>query len=304
MKEARWSKWALGIYFALFVVFLYGSMIVMAAISFSGPQGGISFPIKGASFQWWQALWDESVPGSKAAQISPAALRSIYLGLATAAVTVFLALTLSMAFRRRFRGDGLLFFLVLLALMTPGFLLSLSTSFFWDTLGVLPSLWKTALGTNVVWALPFGFLIMIAVWNRYNDSVDEAARDLGANARKTFGEVTLPLVWIGLFATALFGFTLSWNEYDRTALVIASGEITLPIQIFAFTVGSVIRPDLYALGTATTLVTLLVVLIAVLIAAIRFRRRGTGVALETRIKEELGEVTGAEDSTGFGVRTK
>ena len=294
MKEARWSKWALTIYFALFVIFLYGSMIVMGVLSFNGPQGGISFPLKGASFQWWRALWDETVPLSKAAQIAPAGLRSIYLGLVTGAVTGILALTLSLAFRRRVRRDGLLFFLMLLALVTPGFLLSLGNSFFWDTFGTLPSMWKTALGTNVVWALPFGFLVMIAVWNRY----EEAARDLGANARKTFREVTLPLIWTGLFACFLFGFTLSWNEYDRTALVIASGEATLPIQIFAFTVGSVIQPDLYALGTATTAVALLVVLLGIVFAAIRIRRRGAAVALETQVKEELGEVTGTEDRVG------
>jgi len=94
-----------------------------------------------------------------------------------------------------------------LATMTPGFLLSLGTSFFWQWMDLRPSLWTTALGTNVIWVLPFGFLVMIAVWNRYDDSVEEASRDLGTNAWTTFREVTLPLVWIGVFGTFLFGFT-------------------------------------------------------------------------------------------------
>ena len=303
MKEARWSKWALAIYFALFVVFIYGSMIVMAVLSFNGPSGGVSFPLEDPGFQWWRALWADDVPGSKANQIRPAAATSIYLGLAVGAITTILALTLSMAFRRRFRGDGGLFFLVLLALMTPGFLLSLGSAFLWNTMDILPSLWKTVLGTNVVWALPFGFLVMLAVWNRYDNTVEESARDLGANASKTFREVTLPLVWTGLFGCFLFGFTLSWNEYDRTALVIASGENTLPVQIFSFTVASVIRPDLYALGTATIAFALLVVSIALVFASIRLRRRGR-VARETQIQEELGEVTGGKDLTDMAARAK
>ena len=140
-----------------------------------------------------------------------------------------MAFTLSMAFRRRFRGDGLAFYVILLALMTPGFLLGLGTQIFWKTMGEQTSLWHTALGTNTVWGIPFGFLVMVAIWNRYDDHIDEAARDLGASAARTFGEVTLPLVWTGIFGAFLFGFTLTWNDFDRTVLLVLDN--TLPLQI-------------------------------------------------------------------------
>ena len=302
INEGRWSKRLLAIYFVIFLIFLYGSMLVMAVLSFNGPQGSISFPLKGSSFIWWETLFNSDLPGSKADQIRDAAKNSLYLGLASGAVTVVLALTLSMAFRRRFRGDGLLFFLVLLCLMTPGFLLSLGTSFFWRWMGFAPDLWKTALGTNVIWALPFGFLVMIAVWNRYEDAIEEGARDLGAGAITTFREITLPLVWTGLFGTFLFGFTLSWNEYDRTALFLTGGDSTLPIRIFSFTVGSVIRPDLYALGTGTTAVALIAVAVGVVFALIRLRRRAAKVEHETQVAEELGEMAGTDDSASMASR--
>jgi putative spermidine/putrescine transport system permease protein len=152
-----------------------------------------------------------------------------------------------------------------------------------------------AIGTGVVWGLPFGFLVMVAAWNRYDVRVEEAARDLGASSTRTFREVTLPLVWTGLFGAFLFGFTLSWNEYDRTALVIASGALTLPIQIFALTTGSVIRPDLYALGTATTLFIL------------SRRLRAAPASHDVQVAEELGEVEGLElppDTAAGGARAK
>ena len=47
-------------------------------------------------------------------------------------------------------------------------------------MGEPPSLWKTALGANVIWGIPFSFLVMLAVWNRYDRRIEEAARDLGA----------------------------------------------------------------------------------------------------------------------------
>ena len=68
---------------------------------------------------------------------------------------------------------------------------------------------------------------MLAVWNRYDEHIEEAARDLGANVATTFREVTLPLVWTGIFGAALFGFTLTWNDFDRTVLLVLDN--TLPL---------------------------------------------------------------------------
>src|SRR4029079_14678249 len=164
-----------------------------------------------------------------------------------------------------------------------GFLLGLGTQIFWKSLGEETSLWRTALGTNTVWGIPFGFLVMIAIWNRYDDHIDEAARDFGANAARTFGEVTLPLVWTGIFGAFLFGFTLTWNDFDRTVLLVLDN--TLPLQIVGLIQASAIRPDLYALGTATTLVTLALIFSVLIVVTIRLRLRGRRVE---RVEEELG----------------
>jgi putative spermidine/putrescine transport system permease protein len=281
MRRGRWTKRILAVYFLLFLLFLYGPMIVMAALSFQGPQGAVTFPMRGLALHWWEEL----VNGSRAETIRETAIRSLELSIVSGLVVAVLAFSLSMGYRRRFRFDGALFYLIMLALMTPGILLSLGTSFYWTYLETQTSLWQTALGTNVVWGLPFGFLIMVAIWNRYDNAVEEASRDLGAGGLRTFREVTLPLVWTGLLGAFLFGFTLAWNEYDRTALL-AAGENTLPLEIFALTVGSVIRPDLYALGTATTVVSLIAVGIFLVGAAIVLRRRGR----QARPQAELGEL--------------
>lgn len=280
MRQGRWTKRILAVYFVGFLLFLYGPMIVMAALSFQGPQGAVTFPMRGLGFYWWNQLID----GSRSDSIREAAIRSLELSAVTGVVVAILALTLSMGYRRRFRSDTALFVLIMLALMTPGLLLSLGTAFFWEFMNQSTSLWQTALGTNVVWGLPFGFLIMVAVWNRYDNAVEEASRDLGAGSVRTFREVTLPLIWTGLLGAFLFGFTLAWNDYDRTALL-AAGANTLPLEIFALTVGSVIRPDLYALGTATTAVSLIAVVVFLIGASIILRRRGR----QPRASDELGE---------------
>ena len=292
----RIGTWGLATYFLIFLLFIYGPMIIMAVLSFQGRYGGITFPFRGP-FQgsWWQSLVDANVPGSKADEISRSAVQSLKLSAAAGAVTSLMAFGLSMAFRRRFRGDGIAFYLIMLALMTPGFLVALGTQLFWKSISWPTSIWPTALGTNTIWGIPFGFLVMLAVWNRYDDHIEEASRDLGANQMTTFREVTLPLVWTGIFGCFLFGFTLTWNDYDRTALLLNGSEaVTLPIQIFAQTQFSAIRPDLYALGSATTGLSLLVILAALAIAMIRMKLAAkSGGPEKAAIRaEETGEVAG------------
>jgi putative spermidine/putrescine transport system permease protein len=289
-----WAKWGLGTYFVIFLIFMYAPMILMGILSFQGVFGSITWPFRGpVSIEWWKSLWDENIPGSHAAEIRESGKVSLWVSIASGLLVAFIAFTLSMAFRRKFRGEGASFYLIMLALMTPGFLLALGTQLFWSWMGSAPSLWKTALGANVIWGIPFGFLVMLAVWNRYDEHVEEAARDLGADQKRTFREVTLPLVWTGVLGCFLVGFTLTWNDYDRSILLVSGSETqTLPLTIGGLTFTGAIRPDLYALGTATTLVSLLAIVMLLGVAAVRLRvsgRRTTPAA-----EEELGVAEGLD----------
>jgi len=286
-RRMDWAKWGLGVYFLIFLIFLYAPMALMGVLSFQGVFGGVTFPFRGpVSGDWWKSLFDASIPGSHAEDIRASGKQSLWVSLVAGAVVSVLAFTLSMAFRRRFRGDGVAFYVIMLALMAPGFLLGLGNQLFWRFLGETTSIWKTALGANVIWGIPFGFLVMLAVWNRYDEHIEEAARDLGANQARTFREVTLPLVWPGVFGCFLFGFTLTWNDYDRTVLLTSGFDTaTLPVQIYGLTFSQAIRPDLYALGAATTLVSLLAIALMLVAVTIRLRFRGAPVQ---RVEEELG----------------
>jgi putative spermidine/putrescine transport system permease protein len=300
-RRIDWSKWGLGTYFLIFMVFLYAPMILMAILSFQGQFGQLTFPFKGPlSLDWWRSLYDENAQPFHAADIRTAAANSLYLSLTAGAIVSFLAFTLSMAFRRRwrFKSDAGGFYLIMLALMTPGYLLAVGTQLFWAKLGKEPGIWETALGANVIWGIPFGFLVMVAVWNRYDQRIEEAARDLGADQKRTFREVTLPLVWTGIFGCFLFGFTLAWNDYDRTILFQNASTDTLPLTIGGFTFTGAIRPDLYALGTATTLVSLFAIALLLVVAAVRLRFFGRPAA--PKIEEELGVAEGLDTAASAG----
>ncbi len=264
--KRAWIKTGFSVYYALFIVFIYGPMIAMFILSFQGRRGGTSFPMRGFGLYWWNKLIEPSTVGD----LQGALGRSLVLALIVMMICALFSTMLAMAFRKRFIGSGVLFYTVMAGLMVPGILLSLGLASFLRQIGIPPAWYSSALGVHVVWALPFGFLIMMAVFNRFDSSLEEAARDMGADEWTVFKEVTLPLITPGIVAAGLFGFTLSYDEFARTTLL--SGEFnTLPLDINA-SMTQRIRPTLFALGTASTLFSLAMIGLFLAIYSILYRR--------------------------------
>ena len=303
LKQRRdWAKLGLAFYFALFLFFLYIPMILMAILSFQGPTGQLTFPFRGPfSLDWWRTLYDSNVFNTIADDVSASGRQSLWLSLAAGVLVAVFGFSLSIAFLRRWRlkSDVIAFYILMLALMTPAFLVGLGNQLLWRFIGETPSLWYTALGANVIWGIPFSFLVMLAVWNRYDRHIEEAARDLGANAVTTFREVTLPLVWTGVFGSFLFGFTLAWNDFDRTVLLQNGYQVQpLPILIGTWPSSRPILPNLYALGAGTTAVTLILILVVLVVITLRLRVAGLRGAPVRRVEEEFGEEVGGRMRLG------
>jgi len=132
-------------------------------------------------------------------------------------------------------------------------------------------LFSSGLGAQLTWTLPFGLLIMFAVFNRFDPSYEEAARDLGAGPWQTFREAVLPIIAPSLIGVALFGFTLSYDELARSSQAIG-GLNTLPLELRGLTT-TVTDPTIYALGTLTTAVSF-VAIAFFLTLFVLLRRRG------------------------------
>lgn len=265
-RRKAWVKTFFGGYFVVFLVFIYGPMIAMFILSFQGPRGGVSFPMQGFSFHWWDALIQPSAVGD----LKGTMLRSLILALIVMVITALFSTLLGMAYRKKFFGSSLLFYTIMTGIMVPGILISLGLSLLLRAVGISPHWWSTALGVHVVWTLPFGFLVMLAVFNRFDASLEEAARDMGAGEWTVFKEITLPLITPGIVAAGLFGFTLSYDEFSRTTLL--AGEFnTLPLDIFA-SMTQRIRPTLFALGTGSTVFSLLMIGLFLVVYTLLYRR--------------------------------
>lgn len=281
--------WFLALFFALFVLFMYGPMLIIVVLSFQGPGGGLTFPLNGLSLHWFHQL----AQGLGVVDIGAALRRSLGLGLAVMLVTVAFSVLAGLAFRKKFAGSHALFFVVVASLIMPSIIVSLGIGLEFRLLdtgikkaleafglqGTLESygtslgLFTSALGAHLTWTLPFGLLIMFAVFNRFNPAYEEAARDLGATPWQGFRHVVLPLIGPSVVGIGMFGFTLSWDEIARTSQAI--GDVnTLPLELQGLTT-TVTTPAIYALGTVTTLVSFLVIALAIGLSSMLGKRKKT-----------------------------
>ena len=259
--------WILTAVFVAFVIFLYGPTITIGILSFQGPGGGLTFPMRGVSTHWFHDLFQEQAVGD----IWGAFRRSFALGLLVMVTTVVVSVMAGLAFRKRFAGSGVLFYLAIASLVIPSILISLGVGLIFNQLGFRIHWATSGFGSQLTWTLPFGLLIMFAVFNRFDRSYEEAARDQGATAWQTIRYVVLPIIAPSLLGVALFGFTLSYDEFARTLLTAGSYN-TLPLEIFGMTT-NVTTPVIYALGTLTTAFSFLVIGVFVLSLWIAAKRR-------------------------------
>lgn len=268
-SKRPWTFYVLAGFFALFVLYLYGPMMVIFVLSFQGPTGGLTFPLRDVSLHWFDALFGQARTGD----VGGAFRRSLPLAGIVLVITVVVSVLAGLAFRRRFFGATPIFYLAVASLVVPGLVLSIGGGLVFQFAGIPPRWYSSALGAHLTWTLPFGLLIMFAVFSRFKREYEEASRDLGATAWQTVRYVVLPIVVVGLIAVALFGFTLSYDEFTRSWLTVGPYN-TLPLEIWAMTT-NVTSPALYALGTVTTAISFAAIAIGLgSIAIIQRRRRG------------------------------
>ena len=276
-------------YLGFILAVLYFPFVVMAILSFQGPRGGHTFPLRGVSTIWYWKLFNPgkltpySDVGEFLGDYLPSLQRSVVLAVITMLISTALALMAAQAFRKGFKGSGLVFYLWLLGIIVPGITVSLGLSLWFRRMD-LPLHWlTTGLPVHVMWTLPFSLIIFLMFFNRFDTSLEDAALILGATRWKTFRHVTLPLMQPAILTSLLFAFTLSLDEFQRSLLITGTDQ-TLPLMVMA-SVTTRITPMLYALGTLTTLLSFAVVgaYLALLTYSLRKSRRlveGSGSAVK------------------------
>ncbi|WP_433627591.1 ABC transporter permease [Halomicrococcus sp. NG-SE-24] len=254
-------KRLLAAYAVLISLYIYLPMLSLIAFSFN--EGGLTFPFVDFSTQWYAELLASS-------GIVTAVERSLKLAFVTMMITTVLATATVLAYRRRFPGRRAVLYLLLLGIITPGITYGVGATLFLNQLlGFSKGLWL-ALTVHVVWTLPFAMIVLLAGIPPNLPENERAARVLGADERTVFREITLPQIAPTVLGAAVFAFTLSYNEATRSLLLVGR-QNTMPIQVFSIASSRRATPELFALGSITTVFSTLLLLLAGIFVVYRTR---------------------------------
>jgi len=267
MQRRRWIKALIVAWTAALLVFIYLPIAadVLASISDSRY---FAFPIKKYGFSWWEKTLSEIETWTLIET-------SLTIAFIVTAISVVIAFFGALAFARfDWRGRSLYQKLVLLPIFFPQSVLGLALLLWFNALGVQLS-WETAVFAHLVWIVPVATLVIAIQVYSFDPALEEAARDLGASRWQVLREVTLPVLWPGIFSGALFSFLLSWGNFPLS-LYTTGADQTVPEWLYAKMIAGY-TPRVPVLGTISTLGAA-VLLLGGYALVLLLRRRGRATA--------------------------
>jgi putrescine transport system permease protein len=226
--------------------FLYIPILSMVVFSFN--ESRLVTVWAGFSTKWYVELMHND-------QIINAAKLSLKIAAMNATGAVILGMLAGMALTRfrRFKGRTLMAGMITAPLVMPEVITGLSLLMLFvameQTFG-----WPAGRGVTTItiahmtFSMAYVTVVIQSRLSTIDESLEEAAMDLGARPAKVFFVITLPIIFPAILAGWLLAFTLSWDDLVITSFVSGPGSSTLPLVIFS-KVRLGVSPDINALAT-------------------------------------------------------
>lgn len=234
--------------------FLYVPIIILIVFSFNDTRTVAR--MTGLSLEWYEKLFQNR-------ELLTAARNSLTIAMSsTIAATILGTLTAIGMDRFRFRFRTAFDAVLYLPIVIPEIVMGISLLLFFN-LAFFPAVEliskaKLTLGLptillgHIAFNIPFVYVIVRARLVGFDRTLEEAARDLGANEWRTFWRVTFPLLLPGILGGALLAFTLSLDDYLVTVFTAGTASPTMPLYIYSL-VRRGVTPEINALSTVLLL---------------------------------------------------
>ena len=261
------------------LAFLYLPILSMIVFSFNNSRlVTVWDAAHSPTLKWYQALAHNE-------PILTAAWLSIRIALIAASLAVVLGTLAGTALARfgAFRWRLLLAGMVAAPLVMPEVITGLSLLLMFVALGQLIG-WPKGVGAvtitlaHITFCMAYVTVIVQSRLSGFDESLEEAAMDLGARPARVFFRITLPLILPAIVSGWLLAFTLSWDDLVITQFVAGPGSSTLPMVVFS-KVRFGVTPDVNALATIMVLVVATGIAIATVWMRHRERRRARDLQL-------------------------
>lgn len=237
-----------------YLIFLYLPVLLLPLFSFND-NIYVTLPLKSFTLKWYENLVNNTA-------LLSALWASVKVGIGVSiASTIFGLLGARAMTRYRIPGRRSIYALIMLPLVIPYMVIGVSTLVILRRLlDIELDLWTVG-ASHVLITVPLSMLVLMARMEGFDRSLEEASRDLGDSAWKSFRRVTLPLVMPGIVSSFLLCFITSFDEY-LLAFFLAGSESTLPIFIFSTLRFPNKIPDVLALGSLILMVSIVLVVFA------------------------------------------
>jgi spermidine/putrescine transport system permease protein len=254
-RSAQLGRMALGGVSALSYLFLYVPIAVLVIYSFTTDTFGVRWT--GFTLDWYRRLFEDE-------RMIEAALNTLKVALISTIVSTVLGTLIALAMERyRFRGRVMMDGLLYLPIVIPEIVMALALlAFFAFSFGLfdliaaqlgLPPLnlrlsLTTVIIAHIAFSISFVVVVVRASLRGFDERLEEAAYDLGANEWQTFWKVTFPLILPGILGGALLAFTISLDDFIITFFTTGSGASLLPIEVYG-KVKRAVTPQINAIST-------------------------------------------------------
>jgi spermidine/putrescine transport system permease protein len=236
-------------------LFLYFPIVALIAFSFNDSKRNITW--QGFTFKYYAQAYHNQA-------LHDAFLNSMIIAFTSTIVSTVLGAMLGLAlYRYRFPMKGPFEGLVHLPIVIPEICMAVAMLSFFALLHIPLGLFTITV-SHIAFSFPFVAVVVRSRMAGFDESLEEASRDLGASPWQTFWNVTLPYMVPGVVAGALLAFTLSLDDFVITFFTSGPGSTTFPVKIYSMVRFSV-TPEVNAASTVLILVTLTVTLVAMII---------------------------------------
>ncbi len=226
--------------------FLYAPILVLMIYSFN--ESRLVTVWAGFSTKWYGELLHDK-------QMLGAAWTSLRIAAMSATTALVLGTMASIALVRfgRFRGKTLFTGMMTAPLVMPEVITGLSLLLMFVTLSQFIG-WPAERGMTTIWIAHSTFnmayvaVVVSARLREFDNTLEEAAMDLGANRLAVFFRITLPIISPAMFSGWLLAFTLSLDDLVIASFVSGPGSTTLPMVVFS-SVRLGVNPEINALAT-------------------------------------------------------
>ena len=284
-RRARWiaqlSNFALSLSGVLGYLFLYLPIIILVIFSFNASRSTAQW--SGFSTQWYGEMIRDD-------QVILALWNSLFLAVVSTAISTVIGTLAAMAMERYFfPGKLAVDALLYLPIIIPDIAMAIMLLIFFNISGIGFEPWRVHI-LSIELAVPYSVIIGHVAFNisfvavvvrarlaQMDQTLEEAAQDLYANAWQTFRRVTLPMMMPGIIGGALLAFTLSLDDFVITFFTSGAGFNTLPVRVFAM-IKKGVTPKINAVSTL-----MLVGSLALVLFSLFFRKGGDDSAIDVSL---------------------